>query len=264
MNDEENVKVVEMIGISKKFGEVIALRSVDFCVYKNEIVALVGDNGAGKSTLVKILSGVFPPDSGKIFFMGKEVTFRSPRDAMKLGIRTVHQKMEEILALNQTVTSNMFMGEEKTKKWLGFNFLDKKFMMRETQRVLSEMKINIPLPQQLVGGLSGGQRQALAIARAIRQNVRVLILDEPTSALGVRESRQVLKLIKDLRDSRGISIVIISHDLEEVFNVADRIVVFRKGQKVGEKFVSSVSKDEIVAMIVGADIISENGGMDVG
>jgi len=250
-----NEKVVEMVKINKKFGEVVALKDVDFTVYRNEIVALVGDNGAGKSTLIKILSGAFPPDSGKIFFEGKEVFFKHPSDAIKLGIRTVHQKMEEILALNQTVVSNLFMGEEKTKKIFFFKFLDKKSMLRESERVLARLRINIPSLHQLVGGLSGGQRQALAIAKAIRHRVKVLILDEPTSALGVRESREVLKLIRHLKNSEDISIVVISHDLEEVFDIADRIVVLRKGQNAGERYTRDTTKDEIIKMIIGAEVM---------
>ena len=218
-----NEKVVEMVKINKKFGEVVALKDVDFTVYRNEIVALVGDNGAGKSTLIKILSGAFPPDSGKIFFEGKEVFFKHPSDAIKLGIRTVHQKMEEILALNQTVVSNLFMGEEKTKKIFFFKFLDKKSMLRESERVLARLRINIPSLHQLVGGLSGGQRQALAIAKAIRHRVKVLILDEPTHNLDKNAIETFTKVIKERLSKLLTQTFIVTHE-EKLAESADNLI----------------------------------------
>lgn len=243
--------LVEMKNISKRYGTVQALDSVDFTLNHQEILGLVGDNGAGKSTLIKILSGIFPPDRGQIFLDGEEVSFDSPLEARKQGIRTVHQKMEEVLAKHQDVKTNLFMGEEPTRRIGGIlNVLDKNRMREESLKTLERTNIEIDSLDRPIAAYSGGQRQAVAIARAIRQNPKVLILDEPTSALGVSETEEILSLINRLGE-QDISIIIISHDLEEVFGVVDRIYVLRNGIKAGDKKVEDCDREDIVSLMVG-------------
>jgi ABC-type sugar transport system ATPase subunit len=243
-----------MENVSKKFGEVTALSNVDLILNYNEVLGLVGDNGAGKSTLIKILSGIYAPDSARILIEGREVKFKCPRDAAKFGIGTLHQKMEEILAPNHDVTANIFMGEELTKPILGgfLKVLDKTQMDVEAQEILSRIRIGIDSVKRPITSYSGGQRQAAAIGKAIRQAPKILILDEPTAALGVSESIEILRLIKHLRQ-QGISIIVISHNLEHIFGVVDRIVVLRNGRKVGECIAKETDMRKIVSLIVGAE-----------
>lgn len=248
-----------MEGISKFFGEVRALENVNFTLNYQEIVGLVGGNGAGKSTLIKIISGVFPPDKGKIYFEGKEVSFKSPKDASNCGIYTVHQKMEEILAPHHDVTTNIFMGEELTRPLLGpvlpfVKVLAKREMEKEAERVLSRIGIQVDSVRRPIVSYSGGQRQAVALARALRKRPKILLLDEPTAALGVKEKFQVLKLIRRLGKEEGIPIIVVSHNLEEVFEIVDRIVVLRNGQVVGECTPSQATKEQVVQMIVGGEL----------
>lgn len=239
-----------MEGISKSFGEVRALNDVYFTLYPREIVGLVGGNGAGKSTLIKILAGVFPPDKGKIYLDDREVVFRSPRDAYGQGIYTVHQKMEEILAPHHDVVANVFMGEELVKSLFGkflpwFQVLAKKRMEEEAENALSRVGIKIDSVRRPVASYSGGQRQAVALARGLRKKPKILILDEPTAALGVKERFQILHLIKRLGKEEGIPIVIVNHNLEEVLEIVDRIAVLRNGQVVGECFPKRLQKKKL-------------------
>jgi ABC-type sugar transport system ATPase subunit len=240
--------LLEARGISKSFLHVQALDNVDFRVQPGEVVALVGDNGAGKSTLMKTLCGAYQPDAGSIVFDGRPVTLRAPRDAIALGIAVVYQDLA--LVDHRDVASNVFLGREPTRGAA----VDKPRMVREAREVLNNLKVTIPSVQTLVGLLSGGQRQAVAIARAVHQGGRLIFMDEPTAALGVREQAKVLRLIEDLR-SRGTAVVVVSHNLQHVFSIADRIVVLRGGQNAGERIKAETTPEEIVRLIVGADRI---------
>ena len=253
VNIGKEYPLLEIQNISKSFGEIKALSNVNLTLNCNEVLGLVGDNGAGKSTLIKILSGIYPSDSGKILIEGKQIKFKSPMDAKKLGISTVHQKMEEILAPNHDVTANIFMGEELTKPILGsfLRVLDKTQMDREAEEVLSRVRINIDSVKRPIASYSGGQRQAVAISQAIYRIPKILILDEPCAALGISESLEILKLIKHLYQE-DISIIFISHNLEQIFKVVDRIIVLRNGRKVGECEAEKTDMEKIVSLIVGA------------
>jgi ABC-type sugar transport system ATPase subunit len=225
-----------------------ALDDVDFRVVPGEVVALVGDNGAGKSTLMKTLCGAYQPDAGSIVFDGRPVAMRTPRDAIALGIAVVYQDLA--LVDHRDVASNVFLGREPTRGAA----VDKPRMVREAREVLNNLKVTIPSVQTLVGLLSGGQRQAVAIARAVHQGGRLIFMDEPTAALGVREQAKVLRLIEDLR-SRGTAVVVVSHNLQHVFSIADRIVVLRGGRNAGERIKAETTPEDIVRLIVGADRI---------
>jgi ABC-type sugar transport system ATPase subunit len=240
--------LLEARGISKSFLHVQALDDVDFRVDPGEVVALVGDNGAGKSTLMKTLCGAYQPDAGSIVFDGRPVTLRTPRDAIALGIAVVYQDLA--LVDHRDVASNVFLGREPTRGAA----VDKPRMVREAREVLDNLKVTIPSVQTLVGLLSGGQRQAVAIARAVHQGGRLIFMDEPTAALGVREQAKVLRLIEDLR-SRGTAVVVVSHNLQHVFSIADRIVVLRGGRNAGERIKAETTPEDIVRLIVGADRI---------
>jgi ABC-type sugar transport system ATPase subunit len=240
--------LLEARGISKSFLHVQALDNVDFRVEPGEVVALVGDNGAGKSTLMKTLCGAYQPDAGSIVFDGRPVTLRTQRDAIALGIAVVYQDLA--LVDHRDVASNVFLGREPTRGAA----VDKPRMVREAREVLNNLKVTIPSVQTLVGLLSGGQRQAVAIARAVHQGGRLIFMDEPTAALGVREQAKVLRLIEDLR-SQGTAVVVVSHNLQHVFSIADRIVVLRGGRNAGERINAETTPEDIVRLIVGADRI---------
>ena len=241
--------LLEARGISKTFLHVRALEEVDFRIYPGETVALVGDNGAGKSTLMKILVGAYQADEGQLLMDGHEVSIKSPNDAAAHGIAVVYQDLA--LANHRDVASNVFLGREPTRFGV---VVDKRRMVRESQRVLQRLKINIPSVYTQVGYLSGGQRQAVAIARAVQQGGKLVVMDEPTAALGVQEQAKVLRLIEDLK-AEGASIVVVSHNLQHVFHVADRIQVMRGGRKAGERVKADTSSEEIVRLIVGADAV---------
>ena len=243
--------LLEARGISKAYGHVQALSDVDFQVGHAETVALVGDNGAGKSTLLKIICGALTPDAGEISLDGEAVTFAGPSDAAKSGIAVVYQDLA--LVDTRSVAANVFLGREP-----GRIFVSRRLMRREARRVLDELKIRVPSVRTLVGQLSGGQRQTVAIARAVHQGGRLVIMDEPTAALGVERQRKVLQLIDDLRE-QGSSVVVISHNLEHVFSVADRIVVLRGGRLAGTRRKHEATPEEIVQMIVGAKPVAETG-----
>jgi D-xylose transport system ATP-binding protein len=236
--------VLEVDGLRKKFGATIALRDVSLQLQENEVLALLGDNGAGKSTLIKILSGVVKPDAGEIKIDGDRVDIHSPHDARELGIETVYQDLA--LFDNTSAVGNFFAGREKTK-FLGW--VDDKAMKRETDELIERLEVNLPKDGE-VGLMSGGQRQAVACARAIAFGKRIVIHDEPTSALGAREAGNVLRLIKDAAE-QGTSVIVISHNMEHVIEVADRAVVLRQGRYVGEEKPSKESQEKLVSMIVG-------------
>jgi D-xylose transport system ATP-binding protein len=242
--------LLQLEGISKQFGPVRALDRVDFAVSAGEVVGLVGDNGAGKSTLVKTIAGIHGADSGTIRFEGQEVSIKKPQDATNLGIATVYQDLA--LADNLDVVANLFLGREEVAPGAGTisRQLDEVRMEHETGDLLSNLAVTIPSLRSEVGMLSGGQRQQVAVARSLLGNPKVVLLDEPTAALGVPQTRQVLALIRRLRE-RDLGVVVISHNLVDVFAVADRIFVLRLGHKAGDFKTSEASEDEIVSSITG-------------
>ncbi|HOV64161.1 MAG TPA: ATP-binding cassette domain-containing protein, partial [Spirochaetia bacterium] len=232
-----------------------AVDHVSMGVDAGEVVALLGDNGAGKSTLIKMISGVYQPDEGEIYLSGEKINIQSPIEALANGIETLYQDLA--LAENLNVYSNIFLGREKTKKVLGFiDVLDHDYMFNESQKVLERLDIKIPSLSATIRTLSGGQRQAVAISRSIYWDAKVLIMDEPTAALGIAEQRKVLSLVKSLKN-QGIGIIIISHQMHDVFEVADRIVVMRRGIKAGERLVKDVNPDDVVSLIVGAEEVKK-------
>ncbi|ADB49889.1 ATP-binding cassette domain-containing protein [Conexibacter woesei] len=235
----------------KSFGAVQALNGASLSVEAGEVVALLGDNGAGKSTLIKAMTGVHRLDEGEVLVGGEPVTLRSPADSRRLGIETVYQDLA--VFDNLDARANFFVGRERTAPgWLGrLGFLRERAMTREWQEHVDDLQVVIPDPEQPLGVMSGGQRQAIAVARSAAFANRVLILDEPTAALGVRESRQVLDLVKRL-PRRGIAVVLISHNLEHVMEVAHRAIVLRRGRNVGEERPTAENHERIVSLIVGA------------
>ena len=242
--------ILDVNTISKRFGGVKALDRVSIKLNEGEVLALAGDNGAGKSTLIKIISGVYTSDEGEISFNGRKILNNNPNYSRNLGIETIYQDLA--LADNLDVPSNIFLGREPIKKSLKFlQRLDRNFMYEQSLDVLESLKIEIPKSSltQPVASLSGGQRQAIAISRAIYWNAKILIMDEPTAALGVPEQRKVLELIDTLKKS-SIGIIFISHNLNDIFSASDNICVLRQGKKVCEKMISQTNKDEIVSYMV--------------
>ncbi len=239
--------LLEMKGIVKRFGHVEALKGVDFSVNKAEIVGLVGDNGAGKSTLVKTIVGVYQPDEGEIYFEGRRVQFRSPREARAAGIEIVYQHLALIDLLS--ISRNIFLGREPVKKLGPLRVLDKHFMNREAWRILQEIGVKrIRSPEDRVAKLSGGERQSVAIARAMYFRAKLLILDEPTAALSVRETRRVLDHILDVK-KQGVSVIFITHNIYHVYEVADRIVVLDHGRKIADVKKEDVTPEEVIEII---------------
>lgn len=254
MNQKNKNKVILKVeGISKNFGSVIALNNVSFEIYENEIVGLVGDNGAGKSTLIKIISGNFPQDKGEIYLEGSKINFKSPEDARHEGIETVYQDLS--LCENLDSISNLFVGREIYKNILGFKILQKKEMGKKTIEVLNEIGIEIPSVKEKVEYLSGGQRQAVSLSRFVAWSKKLVMLDEPMAALGVRETQKALTLIKRIRKEKQISIILISHNLQQIFEIVDRIIVLRHGEIVGIREKKLTNPDEIVSLITGAVFI---------
>lgn len=240
--------LLEARGISKRFGGVHALENVSFHVDPGEVVSLAGDNGAGKSTLIKIISGVFQPTEGELRFQGEKVVFDNPQDARRRGIETIYQDLA--LADNLDVGANIFLGREPMRRVFGLPVIDRRRMRGEAAQALEALDIGLDRLDRPVRTLSGGQRQCVAIGRAIHWKARVLIMDEPTAALGVPEQRRVMKLIRSLKSS-GVGVIFISHNLADIFDVTDRIVVLRRGVGVGERPTKGANADEIVRMMVG-------------
>lgn len=239
--------LLRMVGITKTFGAVRALTDVDFEVYPGEVVGLVGDNGAGKSTLIKSIAGVGPADEGEVFFDGQPVKLSSPQVSTRLGIETVYQDLA--LSDNLDVVANLFLGRELHTP---IHTLDEISMEREARRVLQTLNVKLPSLRTLVSSLSGGQRQSIAVAKTVLHNARVILLDEPTAALGVAQTRQVLNLIARLRE-QGLAVVVISHNLADVFEVVDRIIVLRLGRRVNTFDVRTTTPESVVAAITGAE-----------
>ncbi len=239
--------------IVKTFGAVEALKGVSFTMERGEVLALVGDNGAGKSTLAKILSGVYPPTSGRFLLNGQPCQFDNPAAALAAGIETVYQDLALIEQLD--VADNVYLGREVTRGGpLGrlVGLLDRPRMRQETALALSQLHIKIPAPTLAVRQMSGGQRQAVAIGRALTWGRELFILDEPTAALGVDETEQVLRMIERLRDEKGLTFMVISHNMQDVYRIADKIVVLRQGRHVATLRKAETSPQEIVAYITGA------------
>jgi len=235
---------LELHGVSKSFGQVQALSEVDFRVDSGQVMALVGDNGAGKSTLIKSIAGIHPIDAGEILFEGRPVSIGGPKDAARLGIEVVYQDLA--LCDNLDVVQNMYLGRELRDR---LRRLDEATMEQRTRETLQGLSVTtIRTPRFLVAGLSGGQRQSVAVARAVMWNSRVVILDEPTAALGVAQTRQVLDLVRRLGE-QGLAVVLISHNLHDVFEVADRVTVLRLGRNVGDYAVAETTQQAIVQAI---------------
>ncbi len=243
-------------GISKSFGAVRALSNVDFEVYDGEVVGLVGDNGAGKSTLIKVISGVGPADEGEILMNGQKVSIPNPQAATRLGIETVYQDLA--LCDNLDVVANLFLGREKRSFLRSLDEID---MEKQGLNVLKTLDVKIPSVRSVVSTLSGGQRQSIAVAKSILRQARVVLLDEPTAALGVAQTRQVLNLIRRLRD-QGLAVVVISHNLADVFEVVDRVIVLRLGRRVASFNIRATTPEQVVAAITGAEfgkVLETNG-----
>jgi ABC-type sugar transport system ATPase subunit len=236
-------------GIKKNFGAVQALRGVDLQIARGETVAIVGDNGAGKSTLVKIFSGVLRPSAGEIRFDDKPVDIATPDVARSLGIETVYQDLG--LCENMSVADNVFLGREMVWKLGPLRFLDKRGMHKASEAALAGLSVNVPRADAAVSRLSGGQRQAIALARAKLWERELVLLDEPTAALGVQEGRRAMDVIRGMKE-QGLAVVIISHNMPLVLELSDRVVVLRHGSKVGDVPKSKLKGDDIVALITGA------------
>ena len=234
-------------GISKSFGAVRALYQVDFEVYAGEVVGFVGDNGAGKSTLIKVISGVAPADEGEIFLEGQKISIPNPQAANRVGIETVYQDLA--LCDNLDVVANLFLGREERSFIRSLNEID---MEKQTLNVLRTLDVKLPSTRTAVASLSGGQRQSVAVAKSILRKAKVVLLDEPTAALGVAQTRQVLNLIRRLRD-QGLAVVVISHNLADVFEVVDQVIVLRLGRRVGTFDIKTSTPEQIVAAITGAE-----------
>jgi len=236
--------LIELRNVSKAFGGVRAVDDVSLQLHRGEVLGLLGHNGAGKSTLIKILSGVFPADSGEVFVRGRQADIRNTHDAKLLKIETIYQTLA--LSENLDAVANLFLGRETTS-FLGF--MDEVAMESAARATLARMKLNLPGLDRVVSDLSGGQRQAVAIARAVHFNAEILVMDEPTAALGPEETAKVGDLIRELA-AQGIGIILISHDIHDVFVLADRLLVMRNGRTVGTVRTADVTEDEALAMII--------------
>ncbi|MHB8280323.1 MAG: ATP-binding cassette domain-containing protein [Candidatus Humimicrobiaceae bacterium] len=239
-------EIIRAENLTKRYGRVLSLDNMSFSTYEKEIIGLVGDNGAGKSTLLNILVGLFPPDEGKIFIEGKEVHFSSPADARKKGIEIVYQfgnLIEEMV-----IYKNFFLGRERIKKGI-FKVLDNKLMKDKSEKILQQIGINKD-SSKLVGELSGGERQAVALGRAFYFGTKVLLLDEPTTGLSLKEIDRSLKRIKTIRDNTNMSIIFVTHELRHIFPIADRIIVIDRGEKILDKRIEHTNIEEISQLII--------------
>ncbi len=238
--------VLIMRGISKRFGGVRALQDVDFELHAGEVVGLVGDNGAGKSTLLKILAGVYQPTEGEVFIEGEQVGIQNPKHARRLGIGIVYQELSLVDSFD--IPSNIFLGREITR----WGMLARRRMREEARVVLDSLSIESMPLRKRVHDLSGGQRQAIELSKVVHTNPRILLADEPTAALAVKETRRILDLLIRFKE-RGIGVVLVSHSMPDVFAVSDRVVVLRRGKKVGDVAIDTVTVDDVVKLIVGAE-----------
>ncbi len=248
--------LIEVRHVSKYFGSVIAIKDISMSVHAGEVMCLLGDNGAGKSTLIKMLAGVYRPDEGVYLVEGNEVRFSSPRDALNLGIATVYQDLAIIPLMS--ITRNFFLGSELTTGWGPFQRFDLGRASGITRTELGRMGIDIRDPDQAVGTLSGGERQSVAIARAVYFGAKVLILDEPTAALGVKEAGVVLRYIAQAR-ARGLGVIFITHNVHHAYPIGDRFTILNRGQAYGTFSKRDVSREEVVAMMAGGEELEELG-----
>ena len=248
--------MVEVRNVSKYFGSVIALKDISVSVYAGEVMCLLGDNGAGKSTLIKIFSGVHPPDEGTYLVEGTEVRFSSPRDALNAGIATVYQDLAMIPLMS--IARNFFLGSEPTVGWGPFRRFDLETADRVTREELAKMGIQVRDTEQSVGTLSGGERQSVAIARAVYFGAKVLILDEPTAALGVKEAGVVLRYIAQAR-ARGLGVIFITHNIHHAYPIGDRFTLLNRGRSYGTFTKGEVTREEVVAMMAGGEELEELG-----
>jgi len=245
----ERTPILSVRNVSKHFGGVQALDKVSFDIFPGEVVALAGDNGAGKSTVIKAISGVFQYDTGDIFLDGRRIAFATPQEARDAGIETIYQDLA--LADNLSIGANIFLGREPMKKLFGvLPVIDRRKMADTAKQTMEKLDFHVNRLDAPVAAFSGGQRQAVAIGRAMYWNARLVIMDEPTAALGVPEQRKVIALIQSLK-AQGKGIIFISHNLRDIFEVADRIVVFRRGENAGERVPAETTGDEIVRLMVG-------------
>ena len=241
--------LLEVTTLSKHFGAVRALHEVSMAVHPGEVVALAGDNGAGKTTLIKAISGVYRPTSGDIRLKGEAVSFSTPQEARDKGIETIYQDLA--LADNLTIGGNIFLGREPMRRAFGFlPVLDRRKMAEAARQTMALLDFHVSRMEAPVSNFSGGQRQAVAIGRAVYWNAQILIMDEPTAALGVPEQRKVISLIHQLK-AQGRGVIFISHNLQDIFAVSDRIIVLRRGVKAGERKISETTHDEVVKLMVG-------------
>lgn len=252
MTKMENTSVVEMKNISKSFGAVRALIDVNLTLHKNEILGLVGDNSAGKSTLMKILTGAYNADEGEISFEGNSVHITNPHESRELGIEMVYQDFA--LCGNLDIATNIYLGKWPTKKgWLSKWFVDVKTMDTESWQILQKLKVEASSVKLKVEGLSGGRQQSVAIGRVISFDPKVIILDEPTANLSVTATKQVLDLMLELKNTHDVSMIIISHRLQDIFAVGDRVMVLKRGHKVGERMIDETHEQDVLSMIVQGD-----------
>ncbi|AEH86162.1 ATP-binding cassette domain-containing protein [Mesorhizobium opportunistum] len=245
----QNAPLLEVRNLSRHFGAVRALNDFSMAVRPGEVVALAGDNGAGKTTLIKAISGVFQPTGGEILLRGQPVTFATPQEAREKGIETIYQDLA--LADNLSIGANIFLGREPMRKAFGFlPVLDRKAMAAAAKETMGRLDFHVSRLEAPVSNFSGGQRQAVAIGRAVYWDAQILIMDEPTAALGVPEQRKVISLIHQLK-AQGRGVIFISHNLQDIFAVSDRIVVLRRGIQAGERKISETNHDEVVRLMVG-------------
>ncbi len=250
VTDTSRTPTLKLDHVYKHFGGLVAVNDVSLAIYPGEVVALLGDNGAGKSTLIKMVSGVNSFDGGEMYFNGEKVTLHTPAFARQLGIETIYQDLA--LAENLDVGANVFMGREVVKKRMFglVRTLDEDYMRNESKKVLDRLDIHIPSLRTVIGKLSGGQRQAVAISRAVYWNVRLMIMDEPTAALGVPEQRKVLGLVKSLREQQ-IPVILVSHTMNDVLEVADRMLIMRRGVLAAEVQRKDATVELLVRLMVG-------------
>ena len=243
--------ILSGVELYKHFGGLVAVDHVSLEVRPGEVVGLLGDNGAGKSTLIKMIAGVYRPDGGRLLLSGHEVSFESPQHARDAGIETIYQDLA--LCENLDAGANIFLGREPVRRMLMvLHAVDRRRMLEESRRILDQLDIRIPGLTRPIRQMSGGQRQAVALARAVYWNAQLMIMDEPTAALGVPEQRKVLALVRTLRE-RGVGVIIISHNLQDVLDVADRIMVMRRGRSVGERQVAETNTAELLGLMIGAE-----------
>ena len=248
-SSDQNTPTLKVVNVSKSFGKVQALRNVNLEIHPGEVLGLLGDNGAGKSTLIKIIAGNFYADEGEVFLEGKKIKFDSPAEARKAGIETVYQNSE--ICENASVVANFFIGRELCGKVPGFRVLRERPMHKETEKVLSDIGVDVHSVKSKMGFLSGGERQAIVLGRFFHLGGKIALLDEPFAALGVAESRKGLRLIREVSE-RGLPIILITHNIEHAFEVSSRFVVLRHGEVVGQGNIKDVTADDVVYMITGA------------